>query len=120
MNAPLSGHALPPYRHTPLFPLGMVIDALITTRILIQFIGQIGAVVLLRGRLPGNMFPFRMWLYPLPCAIAALGWTFIFATTDFNIILTGVGMLWLGLIAFFIWSYRNKTWPFGIQDEAFK
>ena len=103
-----------------MFPLQMVIDALVTTRILIQFIGQAAAVVLLRRRLPGYLFPFRMWLYPLPCLIAVVGWTFVFATTDFTIILAGVGMLWLGLIAFFIWSYRNKTWPFGIQDEVSK
>src|SRR5688500_13373634 len=56
------------------FPLGMVIDALLTTRIVIQFIGQAGAVILLRQRMPANFFPFRMWFYPLPCAIAALGW----------------------------------------------
>jgi amino acid transporter len=99
-----------------LFPLGMVIDALITTRILIQFVGQAAGVMLLRQRLPANMFPFRMWFYPLPCAVAILGWTFIFATTNFDVILVGVGTLWLGLVAFFIWSYRNRTWPFGIQE----
>ena len=32
------------------FSLGLVIDALITTRILVQFIGQIGALTLLRRR----------------------------------------------------------------------
>src|SRR5205807_10396723 len=46
--------------------LGMVIDALITTRILVQFIGQIGAVTLLRRRAPDMPRPYRMWLYPLP------------------------------------------------------
>ncbi len=35
-----------------LFSLGIVIDALITTRILVQFIGQILAVVLLRRTAP--------------------------------------------------------------------
>ena len=99
-----------------LFPLGMVIDALITTRILIQFIGQAVAVILMRKRLPEHLFPFRMWFYPLPCLIAIVGWTFIFATTAFNVILASLGVLWLGFIAFFIWSYRNKTWPFGIQE----
>src|SRR5437870_10810278 len=42
--------------------LGMVIDALITTRILVQFIGQIGAVTLLRRRAPDLPRPYRMWL----------------------------------------------------------
>src|SRR5439155_96032 len=61
--------------------LGMVIDALITTRILVQFIGQIGAVTLLRRRAPDLPRPYRMWLYPVPSLIALLGWIFIFATT---------------------------------------
>ncbi len=39
------------------FSLGLVIDALITTRILIQFIGQIFAVMLLRRRAPGHAAP---------------------------------------------------------------
>src|SRR5205085_2702272 len=39
------------------FSLGQVIDALLTTRILIQFIGQIGAVVLLRRR--GYARPYK-------------------------------------------------------------
>src|SRR2546426_7442671 len=50
--------------------LGMVIDALITTRILVQFIAQIGAVTLLRRRAPDLPRPYRMWLYPVPSLIA--------------------------------------------------
>ncbi len=46
--------------------LGMVIDALITTRILIQFIGQIVALTLLRKNAPDMPRPFRVWLYPIP------------------------------------------------------
>jgi len=61
--------------------LGTVIDALLTTRILVQFIGQIGAVTLLRRRAPDMPRPYRMWLYPLPSLVALLGWIFIFATT---------------------------------------
>src|SRR6478672_9592908 len=43
------------------FSLGMVIDALITTRILIQFIGQIAAVSLLRRTQPDLPRPYRIW-----------------------------------------------------------
>jgi amino acid transporter len=99
-----------------LFPLGMVIDALITTRIVIQFIGQAGAVVLLRRRLPANAFPFRMWLYPLPCLVAVLGWVFILRTTPAKVLVAGLGSLVLGIAVFLIWSYRNRTWPFGLQE----
>src|SRR5213075_860324 len=61
------------------FSLGLVIDALITTRILVQFIGQIGALTLLRRRAPDMPRPYRMWLYPVPSLVALLGWIFIFA-----------------------------------------
>ena len=94
------------------FSLGIVIDALITTRILIQFIGQIFAVALLRKYAPEMRRPYRIWLYPIPAIIALLGWIFIFATTDWQIILFGLGTLALGLLFFFIWSWRSERWPF--------
>jgi len=92
--------------------LGTVIDALITTRILVQFIGQIGAVTLLRRRAPDLPRPYRMWLYPLPSLVALLGWIFIFATTPPIVIAFGLGALLLGVVCFGIWSWKGRTWPF--------
>ena len=92
--------------------LGVVIDALITTRILVQFIGQIGAVTLLRRTAPDMPRPYRMWLYPVPSVIALLGWIFIFATTPVQVIGFGLGALLLGMVCFGIWSWKAKTWPF--------
>lgn len=101
-----------------LFSLGMVIDALITTRILVQFIGQIFAVALLRSRAPEMPRPFRIWLYPLPSIIALVGWIFIFATADWRIIVFGLGTLLLGTLFFFGWSWRAQRWPFAPVIEA--
>jgi basic amino acid/polyamine antiporter, APA family len=92
--------------------LGIVIDALITTRILVQFMGQILAVTLLRRRAPQMERPYRMWLYPLPSIIALLGWVFVFATTDWKVILFGLGSLALGIVFFLVWSRRYRKWPF--------
>ncbi|HKG15219.1 MAG TPA: APC family permease [Pyrinomonadaceae bacterium] len=94
------------------FSLGMVIDALITTRILVQFVAQIAALTLLRAREPGAERPYRVWLYPLPNLVALAGWIFIFATTDWPVILFGLGTLALGVIFFFAWSARTRRWPF--------
>ena len=94
------------------FSLGIVIDALITTRILIQFIGQIFGLILLRKYAPEMPRPFRMWLYPLPALVALFGWVFIFATTAWPVLLLGLGTLALGAIAFLIWSWRTERWPF--------
>ena len=93
------------------FALGMVIDALITTRILVQFVGQILAVSLLRRNEPEMTRPYRVWLYPIPNLVALAGWIFVFATTDWRIILFGMGTLGLGLVCFFIWSWHTKQWP---------
>ncbi|HVF92498.1 MAG TPA: APC family permease [Blastocatellia bacterium] len=98
--------------------LGVVIDALITTRILVQFIGQIFAVTLLRRRAPGLKRPYRVWLYPVPNLIALAGWIFIFATTDWLIILFGLGTLALGGLFFLLWARRAHRWPFARAAET--
>src|SRR5204862_510261 len=64
---------------TRVLPLDVVIDALLATRIVVQFVGQIGGVILLRRRAPGMVRPFRIWLYPLPVVVGLAGWLFIFA-----------------------------------------
>jgi len=100
------------------FSLGTVIDALIVTRILVQFIGQIVGLILLRRRAPAMQRPYRMWLYPVPALVALFGWIFVFATTQARVILFGVGVLFLGCLAFLLWSWRTQRWPFGIMEAA--
>jgi amino acid transporter len=90
------------------FSLGTVIDALIVTRILVQFMGQVVGLMLLRRRAPDMPRPYRMWLYPIPAFVAMIGWIFVFATTEIRVIAFGVGVLALGCVAFLIW--RKVTW----------
>ena len=98
--------------------LGVVIDALIATRILVQFIGQIGGLVRLRRTQPDLPRPYRMWLYPVPAIVALFGWAFIFATTGLAVILFGLGALALGVVCFLFWSSQTKQWPFAPQPPA--
>jgi len=98
------------------FSLGTVIDALIVTRILVQFMGQVVGLMLLRRRAPDMPRPYRMWLYPLPALVALLGWIFLFATTSPRVILFGVGVLALGCLAFLLWSWRTQRWPFAMAS----
>jgi amino acid transporter len=100
------------------FSLGTVIDALIVTRILVQFMGQVVGLMLLRRRAPDMPRPYRMWLYPVPALVALLGWTFVFATTQVRVILFGLGVLGLGCVAFLIWSWNTKRWPFGLEESV--
>jgi len=94
--------------------LGTVIDALITTRIVVQFMGQVGALALLRKRRPDLPRPYRMWLYPVPALLALAGWLFVYLTTDVPVILAGLGTLVAGIVAFLVWSWRVKSWPFAL------
>ena len=98
--------------------LQAVIDALLTTRIVVQFIGQIGAVMLLRRHKPDMPRPYRIWLYPVPCFIALIGWTYLLATTPRPFQLHGLYFLLGGLAVFFLWSWRQKSWPFAPKDSC--
>jgi amino acid transporter len=100
------------------FSLGTVIDALIVTRILVQFMGQVVGLMLLRRHAPEMARPYRMWLYPVPALIALFGWIFVFATTDVRVILFGVGVLALGCLTFLVWSWRGNRWPFGLEEAT--
>lgn len=98
------------------FSLGTVIDALIVTRILVQFMGQAAGLILLRRSRPDMPRPYRMWLYPIPAVLAILGWIFVFATTEPRVIVFGVGVLALGCVAFTVWSWKTHVWPFALGE----
>jgi amino acid transporter len=100
-----------------LFDLSTVIDALIVTRILEQFIAQSIGVMILRRTQPNRPRPFRIWLYPLPCLLALVGWTFMYVTAKPIFIGLGLGTLLLGVIAFLIWAGFRKSWPFGDEKD---
>jgi hypothetical protein len=70
------------------------------------------AVVLLRRLQPDRPRPWRMWLYPLPCVVALVGWLFVYANTGLLFIAIGAGTLAVGLLAFLIWAKRWNLWPF--------
>jgi amino acid transporter len=89
-----------------LMELAWVIPALLTARILVQFVGQIIAVHWLRTRRPDIQRPFRIWLYPLPSIIALVGWMYVFLTAGATFILYGLLTLAAGVAAFFAWNRR--------------
>jgi amino acid transporter len=94
-------------------PLMSVIGALMVTRIAVQFIGQIAALVRLRRTQPELVRPFKMWLYPLPAFIALAGWLFLMATTDPTMLTYGACVIAAGLAAFLGIEWKARRWPFG-------
>lgn len=96
----------------------VVLDTLIALRILIQFIGQIGAVILLRRRRPDMERPYKIWLYPLPLGIAFVGWVFVFVTLSPAVIAFALGSLVVGTGAYLAWAFRLSLWPFTRPEVA--
>ncbi len=94
------------------FRLDVVIAALITTRVLVQFIGQIFALPLLRRKFSASARPYKMWLYPLPAVVALAGWIAVFLASGMRYVLFGLLTLLAGLIVFFLRARWTRSWPF--------
>jgi amino acid transporter len=94
------------------FDLGSVVNALIATRILVQFVAQVAGVGLLRQLRPELARSFRVWLYPLPAALAVAGWLFVFCSADWLYIILGLATTAAGVVAFLLWARASHGWPF--------
>lgn len=93
-----------------LFRLGEVITAIITMRILIQFVSQSIGLILYHFRQKEAYFPFRMWLYPVPAIISIIIWIYIFCSAQWEYMLGALGIIALGLILyFFLFGNRNSA-----------
>jgi basic amino acid/polyamine antiporter, APA family len=96
-----------------MFPLKDVLAALVVIRIMVQFLMQVFGLLLLRARRPEYPRPFRMWLYPVPAILAALGFIYIlFTRPSWKEIRFGTAIALVGLVIFVIRSWRRKEWPF--------
>jgi amino acid transporter len=88
-----------------------VITYLITARILIQFLGQIIAVTMLRRRQAGYFPLFRMLWYPLPSVISLTGWLYIFFTSGMKYVAGGLGLIATGFLSFLLWRKLVASGP---------
>jgi len=94
--------------------LADAISALVAIRITLQFLLQAVGVILLRVRRPDLPRPFRMWLYPLPALLAAMGFIFVLLsrTNSFTQIRYALVILITGVILYMARAWRNRHWPF--------
>jgi amino acid transporter len=104
-----------------LFSLQSILNALIAVSIVVQFIGGIGALVILRRKQPELRRPYHQWLYPVPCIIALVGWIYIFISSGRSAIELALVWMVLGVVAYLIWARYERVWPFGPKEirEAF-
>nr|WP_308191820.1 APC family permease [Kitasatospora humi] len=105
-------------RHTD---LNTLINLLTTVMVIVQAFAQILAVTVLRRRQPELPRPYRMWLYPAPSVVAAIGWLVVYGYADRNApgyhpIEWSLAWVAAGVLAFLLWSKVEKAWPFGPQE----
>lgn len=97
--------------------ISTLIQLLTAVMVIVQALGQVAAVVLLRRR-SDMMRPYRMWLYPAPLIIAAAGWLAVYFYSDANapgLHPIELSLAWVaaGVVCFLVWAKREKSWPFG-------
>lgn len=95
-----------------LLKLEDVIRAILAMRILIQFIGQAIGLLLLRRSRNSAAFPYKMPLFPLPVFAAIAMWGILFLSTGIAMILSGLSVIVIGSLVYFIKAGINKEWPF--------
>ena len=93
------------------FTLGQLVSWLIQVQVLLRFIWQCAAVVLLRRYRPDIPQPFTMWLYPWPAILSGLLWLFIFFTGPWEGIVFSVAFLLAGVAAYAVFARNARALP---------
>lgn len=93
------------------FEVTAIIGILTGVTVLIQSLGQVVALTVLRRRQPGLIRPYRQTLYPLPSLISMMGWSYAFVALDKVSIILAFAWVAFGCIAFLIYARARKTWP---------
>jgi fructoselysine transporter len=104
----------------------VLIQLLTVVTVLVQALAQILALSVLRRRQPNLRRPYKMFLYPVPSIIAALGWVVVYGYADKNApglhpIELSLAWVAVGVAAFALWARSKGQWPFGPKqiDEQY-
>ncbi len=84
-----------------LFRLGDAITAILTMRILVQFVSQAVGVIAWHYRHPDDLRPYKMPFFPLPAVLSIIIWLFIYSTIPWEFIAASLGMISMGVIVYF-------------------
>ena len=85
-----------------LFKLGDAITAILTMRILVQFVSQAVGVIGWHYIKPKEPRPYKMPLFPIPAILSIIIWVFIYSTIKLEYILYSLGIITLGVITYFV------------------
>jgi amino acid transporter len=89
------------------FTLGQLVSWLIQVQVLLRFVWQCAAVILLREYRKDIPQPFTMWLYPLPALLSLGLWLYIFFTGPWEGILFSVLFLIAAVVAYIAFEKAN-------------
>ena len=84
------------------FTLGQLVNWLMQVQILLRFIWQCAAVILLWEFRQDIPQPFKMWLYPFPAIISAALWTYLVFAGPFEGIVFSILFFAAGVGAYFL------------------
>jgi len=90
------------------FTLGQLVSWLIQVQVLLRFIWQCAAVILLYEFRKDINHPFKMWFYPFPAIISLALWLYIFFTGPFEGIVFSFAFLAASVIAYFMFIRSKK------------
>jgi amino acid transporter len=87
-----------------LFKMKEVITAIITMRILIQFVSQAVGIIAWHIQKKNEPMPYKMPLFPIPAIISICIWLFILLSSEAKFIGFALGIILIGLILYKIKS----------------
>ncbi|MEZ5284649.1 MAG: amino acid permease [Vicinamibacterales bacterium] len=82
------------------FTLGQLVNWLMQVQILLRFVWQCAAVILLHRYRQDIPQPFRMWLYPVPALVSLAFWLYLFFAGPVEGIVFSVLFLAAGVVAY--------------------
>ncbi len=91
------------------FTLGQLVSWLIQVQILLRFIWQCAAVILLRRYRPDVPQPFTMWLYPFPALLSLTLWLYIFFSGPREGIVFSFAFLAAAVVAYFVFARGSAS-----------
>jgi amino acid transporter len=91
------------------FTLGQIVSWLVQVQILLQFVWQCAAVMLLRQYRRDIPQPFTMWLYPWPAILSLVLWLFIFFTGPRDGRVFAVSYLAAGVVAYAVFTRSARV-----------
>ena len=90
------------------FTLGQLVSWLIQVQILLRFIWQCAAVILLRRYRQDIPQPFTMWLYPWPALLSLALWLYIFFSGPWAGIVFSFGFLGVSVAAYALFARQRR------------